>query len=196
MSVDRTLPTKGMSAIDAFTFSDLRPMGYFESDGILLDSTERHTVEIVGTPVYSASGQAYVGLDVRVAPTGSLGTWGAAAFFRFAEGTTHAINGYSCAAEFEWYMGAAADTVVPRNHAVLVLNYWNAASTNLNNCQHYAYIQFHDYGANKCDYLFDLPDATDVAGGIFEAVAQADSDHGLKIKVGTTDYWIMLSDTA
>ena len=188
----RTFPTVGISPIDAYVTDD-RPAAYFEQVVTLPDTTLVNTVKIVSTPTMISSGVA-VGLRVAIAPAGTLGSVVDALYVSFTEDTTKRVWGYFSAAEFELVMGAAAHDLA--SHAVLVLDYMSG-NTSGTVAENHAYIMFREYSSGtKCKNLFSLPDATDVAGGIFEAVAQADSDHGLRIMVGSTPYWIMLSDTA
>jgi len=183
----RTLPTAGMSPIDVYSTA-VRPCGYFEHV-FTDDGTERHTIEIVSTATM-ASGGNYAGLNIAVTTAGTAATWVSPLYCKVTQGTTKNVNGYLCAAEFEVVNGAANVS----DNFVLVLNYQNNGS---GHGSHESYIALRDYGSLAANSFLWIADATVASGDATALVSSKTSaavSHTLRIIVGSTNYWIMLSN--
>ena len=183
----RTLPTAGMSPIDVYSTA-VRPCGYFEHV-FTDDGTERHTIEVVSTATM-ASGGNYAGLNIVVTTGGTAATWVSPLYCKVVQGSTKNVNGYLCAAEFEMTNSAANESA----NAVIVLNSSNSGANK--NAQS-AFIFLRDYGSSQCQNFLWIADSTMGSGSATSLVSSKTSaavSHTLKIYIGSTPYWIMLSN--
>lgn len=189
----RTFPTIGVSPCD-FYVTVARPAGYFEQVVTLPSTAEVRAVYIVGTPTMISGGN-YIGLDVRVTPAGTAGTWASAIYAKMTEGATKHINGYLCAAEFELSNAAPS----PSNMAVLVLNATVSYTGTPPAC--IPYIMCRDYGSTDADIFVRFMDhtkattdgtklVTSTAGGF-----ESNVDIAVSCMYGTTKFWLLGSTT-
>jgi len=161
-----------------------------------IGSGEKRGLDVAITAGVMASSTSVVGINSIVSiPLTGHGMWAAAFYGKVAYGTLESVSGYACGAEFEWAAGAAADGVINCDRAVLVLNYTDNSSQNLNNVSHKAFIQCHQYGTNKLNYLFDLPDEA-LAAGLLLAAGDEPADWNekavyVRCKYGTTDFYLI-----
>jgi len=156
-------------------------------------SGEEHAVDINMNGTLS-SGDSMVGLNVAVTPTGTAGMWVSAIFAKVTQGTTKHVNGYLCAAELELNI---TGTYNPSDWAVLVLN---SGDNNTGGQVHSSYILFRDYGTSEPEQVFRFYDAsvgTTNGTSLFSSASAGWEDnctHTMRIMVGTTPYWILLSN--
>jgi hypothetical protein len=188
----RTFPTAGLSPIDVYN-QQVRPSAYFEhvvSD----DGTERHNVELVSTATMASAGN-YVNLNVVTTTAGTAAAWVSSIYAKVIQGSTKNVNGYLCAAEFELVNSAANESA----NFVLVLNSNNSGA---NPSGQRAFIAVRDYGTSDCDALFwfgqEIEDdvGTKSATALFSTNVATVATHHLRIVVGGTPYFIMLTNTA
>ncbi len=186
----RTFPTVGVSPIDAYS-TDVRPTAYFEHV-ITDDGTERHNVELVATPTMISGGN-YVNLNVVTTLAGTAAAWVSSIYAKIIQGTTKRVNGYLCAAELE----VINTNTNVSDWFVLVLN-----GNSTTNGQHSAYIACRSYGTAVLGNLFWLDDTIEAAVGtksassLFSTNVATVATHHIKVMIGATAYFIMLTNTA
>jgi len=188
----RTFPTAGQSPIDAYN-TQVRPSVYIEHV-VTDDGTERHNVELVSTATM-ASGGNYVNLNITTTTAGTAAAWVSGIYSKITQGSTKNVNGYFCAAEFELVNSAANESA----NFVLVLN---ASNSGANVSGQSAFIAFREYGSTARRDLFwlgtEIEDAvgTKSATTLFSTNVATVATHHLRITVGATPYYIMLTNTA
>jgi len=191
----RTFPSVGQSPIDAYTTGRV-PASYFEFAGTVTTGQEWHGNEIVAAPVLT-SGSSFVGQNIVVTPTGTSGSWVSGSYTKVAiNPSTFIAGGYISAAEFEL---AISGTLQTCDFGVIALD-GNQSNTFSPVMPRGAYILLNDFGATEIPNLFRLMGFTTGADtdttSLFAATTTgAAVSHTLKIMVGTTPYWIMVSNT-
>ena len=167
---ERTLPTQGMSPIEAYVTGET-PGGYFEQVITMDDTTERHCVEIVGTPTMYASGN-YAALSILTTPAGTLGTWASSMFVKISQ-TVVSIDGYICAAEFEVHK---TGSYTNRAYGIIVLNNANSISGSQSDS---AFIVCHEYGSNVLNALVKFADNASYSASASTLVAVSAAADGV-----------------
>lgn len=153
-------------------------------------SGEEHALDVDYAGLCS-SGDSMVGLDVSVTPAGSAATWVSGIFAKVNQTSTKAVSGYLCAAELEINLGGSYN---PSDWAVLVLN---SNDDNTGSNSNNAVILVRDYGNREPANFVRLYDTTPGSGSptaLFTAETSGTLSHLLRIMVGTTPYWIMVTD--
>lgn len=187
----RTFPTIGQSPIDAYTTGRV-PASYFEFAGTITTGQEWHGNEIVAAPVLT-SGSSYVGQNIVVTATGTSGSWVSGSFTKVAiNPATFIAGGYVSAAEFEL---AISGTLQTCDFGVIVLD--GAQSNTFSpTMPRGAFILVNDWGATEIPNFVRLS-STSVGSAdtsLFATKSGATVSHTLKMMVGTTSYWIMVSN--
>lgn len=167
----RTFPAAGQSPIDVY-MTGLRPCAHLEAVPILV------------------AGSEYIGLNIAVTPTGASGNWVTSIFAKVTYGATLLSQGYIDVAEFE----LVSTNTSPCYCFALGLNF-NSAATD----PHSAFIALRDYGAAPCKNVFYLGTEIEAAVGtkadvLFSTNVAGDATHHLRIMIGATKYYIMLSN--
>ena len=156
------------------------------------DATELFYVDYKGT-IYirnSVAVTAYLAIDARsIISDGATGTWYAGAGFRLTNNARVAGQVYPLNLH---YIGSATANNIGGRAAALNLTmacatgYGGIGSTQL------SFINFNDGGTQNIPALFTMP-ATTTADDMFAASACTASTHTLKVNIGGTDYYILLS---
>jgi len=138
------------------------------------------------------SGSGLVGQNIVLTTLGTAGSWACGLYVKTVEGTTKNVNGYLNAAEFELAVGG---TYNPSDMCVLALNS-TITNTAMVNCSHPAYVYLRDYGTATMNNLFWFADASIGAAdsALLSTKNAAAVSHTIKILIGGTPYWIMVSD--
>jgi hypothetical protein len=159
--------------------------------GAVPAGVEEHGLDIALVGVMAAT-SGLVGLNVAVAPTGGLGSWRCAIFGR----TTLSVaspQGYLDAAEFELAIGAVA---VNPDYNVLSLNLIDNGLNPQNCAPHSCYIAMHKYGTNPARAVLyfdgDAVQAHDLTSLLCSTADKA-ATHAMRILIGDTPYWILMS---
>ena len=181
----RTFPASGLglSPIDAYVTGE-KPGGYFEQVITLDDTTERHCVEIIGTPTMYALGN-YASLYILTTPAGTSGTWASSMFVKTSQ-TVNSIDGYICAAEFEVHK---TGSYTNRDYAILVLNNANSVSGAQSSS---AFILCREYGSNVLNALVKFGDnasysATASTAVVVSAAADGVATHKVRFITNIAD---------
>ena len=152
-------------------------------------SGEVHGLDVAWTGTLS-SGDAIVGGNFAVTTAGTAGVWASGIYAKVTQGTTKNVNGYISGAEFE---------VINANTNVsdwfpLVLN---ANSTT--NSSHSSYIALRDYGSTALNSLLWFGDASVASQSDSALISSVQNDHAsthtIRIIIGETPYWILLSNS-
>ena len=156
-----------------------------------ITTTETHGMDIVYTGTYTTG--SLVGLNVITTGKGTASNWCAAAYFQMVLGTTNYVTGYAVAGEFEIKTSGTANA---GDVACIMLD--SNVSRAGSECQ--AYIMLQDFGTtyttNNFLYGLGLSPATADATKLFStAAAPRTHTHSLRIRMGSTPYWIMCSTT-
>lgn len=152
-------------------------------------SGEEHAFDVTMAGVCS-SGDSMVGGNFAVTPTGTAATWVSGIYAKVTQGATKAVNGYISAAEFE--VVNSADSV--SDWFLLVLN---ASNSGAQQGSHSSYIALRDYGSTDIQsFLWVSTDFTigSSATDLIATKTSAAVSHVLRIIVGSTPYWIMVSN--
>jgi hypothetical protein len=154
---------------------------------------EKRGIDIAVVAGAMSSNTGIVGVNSVVsALTVGSAMWAAAFYGKVDVGTVHSIGGYIAGAEFEVAIGAGVEDC---NRHVLVLNYTSEGTVGHGNITAKSFIQCRNYGTQKMDYLFDLPDEVAGAARMLRYVDGSEPTWTntvyIKCRYGTTDFWIV-----
>jgi len=155
-----------------------------------ITTTETHGMDIVYTGTYTTGG--IVGLNVITTGKGTASNWSAAGYFQFVLATTNYVTGYACAGEFEIKTSGTANA---GDVACIMLD--SNISRAGSECQ--SYIMLQDFGSvatNNFIYGLGLTAVVASPTALFCASAAKTHSHSLRMRIGSTPYYIMCTSTA
>ena len=155
-----------------------------------ITTTETHGMDIAYTGTYTTG--SLVGLNVITTGKGTASNWCSAGYFQMVLATTNYVTGYAVAGEFEIKTSGTANA---GDVACIMLD--SNVSRAGAECQ--AYIMLQDFGSvatNNFIYGLGLTAVSASATALFSASVAKTHSHSLRIRIGSTPYYIMCTSTA
>jgi len=166
--------------------------------GPLAASIEKHAFDVNAFIGKMAAGSGFVGANFIATANVAAGSgaWLSGIFAKaYSVGATAPVTGYISAAEFECSISGLQN---PPAHACIVLNMVDA-STGSASSQN-AYIFLRQYGtearANNFLWIADHSIGTNSGSVLISSTTARTHSHSIKILVGSTPYWIMVTSTS